>query len=119
MRALLIGVSALVLMSSAASAQQPAERMSATATQPARFLVFFNLDDATLTPEGAQVVSRAADEYKRTGAAKVAAHVIASPTRRPRAFGLTEIHSMSTKPSVTCAAEVPTGSPSSRPSHMR
>ncbi len=72
MRALLIGVSALVLMSSAAYAQQPAERMSATATQPAKFLVFFNLDDATLTPEGAQVVSRAADEYKRTGAAKVA-----------------------------------------------
>ena len=72
MRALLIGVSALVLMSSAAYAQQPAERMSATETAPTRFLVFFNLDDATLTPEGAQVVSRAADEYKRTGAAKVA-----------------------------------------------
>ena len=72
MRALLIGVSALVLMSSAAYAQQPAERMSATETAPTQFLVFFNLDDATLTPEGAQVVSRAADAYKRTGAAKVA-----------------------------------------------
>ncbi len=72
MRKLFIGVSALVLMSSAAYAQQAAERVPTTEMEPARFLVFFNLNDATLTPEGAAVVNRAADEYKRTGAARVA-----------------------------------------------
>ncbi len=72
MRKLLIGVSALVLMTSAAYAQQATEPMSTMATEPARFLVFFDLNDASLTPQGAQVVSQAADEYRRTGAARVA-----------------------------------------------
>jgi hypothetical protein len=72
MRKLFVVVTALVVLSSAAYAQQPAERMPGTETGPAKFLVFFNLNDANLTPQGAEVIRQAADEYHKTGAAKVA-----------------------------------------------
>lgn len=52
----------------AAPAPAPAP---APAKQPQLFLVFFDFDKATLTPEGAQVIQQAADYYKKTGAAKI------------------------------------------------
>jgi hypothetical protein len=45
--------------------------MTTAQTQPAEFLVFFDWDEATLTREGTQVVAQAAEEYQRTGAARV------------------------------------------------
>jgi OmpA-OmpF porin, OOP family len=70
MAELIIGLSALSLMSSAAYAQQPVERMSTTETETC--LVFFDLAQATLIPQSAEVVAKAADENKSTGAARVA-----------------------------------------------
>lgn len=93
MRSLFIGVSLLALMAPAAYAQQapkPATHQEMPAastaqrpamTQPsattqanmAKYLVFFDWDKATLTPEARRVVATAADEYKKTGAAKIVA----------------------------------------------
>ena len=39
----------------------------------AKHLVFFDWDKATLTPEARKVIASAAEEYKRTGAAKIVA----------------------------------------------
>ena len=72
MRKLFVGVSALVMLASAAYTQQSAGPVMAAETEPARFLVFFDLNEATLTPEAGRVVARAAQEYKRTGAARIA-----------------------------------------------
>jgi len=72
MRKLVIGVAALALLAPAAHAQQSAAPVSAAQTEPGRFLVFFGLDQATLTQQGAEVVAQAAEEYDRTGAARIA-----------------------------------------------
>ena len=39
----------------------------------AKHLVFFDWDKATLTPEARSIIASAAEEYKRTGAAKIVA----------------------------------------------
>ena len=39
----------------------------------AKYLVFFDWDKATLTPEARRIIATAAEEYKRTGAAKIVA----------------------------------------------
>jgi hypothetical protein len=44
-----------------------------TATEMKEFLVFFEWDKANLTPEGRQVVATAAQEYVRTGQARIVA----------------------------------------------
>jgi OmpA-OmpF porin, OOP family len=91
MRFLIIGVSLLALMAPPAYAQQapkpavPAPGAPMAAPKPtapaapaaqveaAKFLVFFDWDKATLTTEARQVVAKAADEFKRTGAARLVA----------------------------------------------
>jgi outer membrane protein OmpA-like peptidoglycan-associated protein len=97
MRSLIIGVSLLALMAPTAYAQQapkpavppPGAPMAApkgVAPQPvapraaptaqtdvAKYLVFFDWDKATLTPEARRIIASAAEEYKRTGAAKIVA----------------------------------------------
>jgi outer membrane protein OmpA-like peptidoglycan-associated protein len=40
-------------------------------TEPGKFIVFFDLNEATLTPDGARVVAEAAQEYQETGAAEI------------------------------------------------
>ena len=55
----------------------------------------------------------------RVGSASVGRHVSAAPTPRPRASACTEIISTSLTWSLTCAAAVPTGRPSSSASHSR
>jgi outer membrane protein OmpA-like peptidoglycan-associated protein len=74
MRSLLIGVSLLVLAAPAALAQQasdPTVEAVSGPVQPGRYLVFFELDRATLTSNGRSVVAEAAQEFQRTGAARV------------------------------------------------
>jgi hypothetical protein len=63
-------------MAPAAQAQQgdrPAAPGPAASQSEARFLVFFDWDQATLSTEARQIVAKAADEFKRTGAARLVA----------------------------------------------
>lgn len=73
---LLVGASLLALVAPAvAYAQQSAEPATAAVSgqiAPGEYLVFFKLNQATLTPDGADVVGQAAQEYRRTGAARIA-----------------------------------------------
>ena len=90
MRSLFIGVSSLALMVPTAYAQQapkpampqpvaPMAAPKAPAPAPAaqveaaKFLVFFDWDKATLTPEARRIIASAADEYKRTGSTRIVA----------------------------------------------
>jgi outer membrane protein OmpA-like peptidoglycan-associated protein len=88
MRPLFIGVSLLALMAPTAYAQQapkpampqPVAPMAAPKPTPpaaqaeaAKFLVFFDWDKATLTPEARRIIASAADEYKRTGSTRIVA----------------------------------------------
>jgi hypothetical protein len=77
MNKLLLGVSLLALVAPAvAYAQQSAEPATAAVSgqiAPGKYLVFFKFNQATLTPDAVQVVGQAAEEYKRTGAAKITA----------------------------------------------
>ncbi len=73
MRSLLIGVSLLALAAPAAHAQGtnvPTDAVSGP-VEPGRYLVFFDLDRATLTPSSRSVVSEAAQEFLRTGGARI------------------------------------------------
>ena len=72
---LLIGLSLLTMTTPAALAQQaddPAVDAVSGPTRPGQYLVFFELDRSTLTPNGRRVVGEAAQEFQRTGAARVA-----------------------------------------------
>ena len=91
MRHLFIGVSLLALMAPTAHAQQapkpampqpvaPMAAPKATAPAPAatqaeaaKFLVFFDWDKATLTPEARRIIASAADEYKKSGSTRIVA----------------------------------------------
>jgi outer membrane protein OmpA-like peptidoglycan-associated protein len=75
MKKLLIGVSLLALLGPAAYAQQGSEPATTAVSgqiEPGKYRVFFTFNQATLTPNGARVVGEAAEEYKRTGAARIA-----------------------------------------------
>jgi hypothetical protein len=74
MRSLLLGVSLLALAAPAVHAQQaddPTAPAVSGPVQPGRYLVFFEFDRATLTPDGRSVVAEAAQEFQRTGAAVI------------------------------------------------
>jgi outer membrane protein OmpA-like peptidoglycan-associated protein len=91
MRSLIIGVSLLALMAPTAYAQQapkpavPAPGAPLAAPKPtapapaaaqveaAKFLVFFDWDKATLTPEARRVIASAADEFKKIGSTRIVA----------------------------------------------
>ncbi len=85
MRKLFIGVSALVMLASAAYIQQSAGPVMAAETEPGRFLVFFDLNEASLTPEAGRVVARAAQDYRQGGTAADHRH---RPYRHFRLRGL-------------------------------
>ena len=73
---LLVGISLLALLAPAVvygqQSAQPATAAVSGQIAPGKYLVFFELNQATLTPDGADVVGQAAQEYKRTGAARIA-----------------------------------------------
>ena len=91
MRSMFIGVSLLALMAPTAYAQQapkpavPAPGTPMAAPKPtapaapaaqveaAKFLVFFDWDKATLTPEARRVIASAADEFKKIGSTRIVA----------------------------------------------
>jgi outer membrane protein OmpA-like peptidoglycan-associated protein len=73
MNELLLGVSLLALLAPAAYAQQASEPATTALSgqiEPGKYRVFFNFNQATLTP--ARVVGEAPEKYKRTGAARIA-----------------------------------------------
>jgi hypothetical protein len=63
-------VAFLALLAPAAHAQQPGGA-EAFQDEPGRYVVFFALDSAALDAEAREVVQAAADEFQRTGAARV------------------------------------------------
>jgi hypothetical protein len=71
---LLVGVSLLALAGPAAHAQSDTQAVPPPETEgPGRYLVFFAFDRAELTEEGRQTVARAAEDYRRTGTARITA----------------------------------------------
>jgi OmpA family len=71
---LLVGVSLLALAGPAAHAQSGPQEVPPPETEgPGRYLVFFAFDRAELTEEDRQTVARAAEDYRRTGMARVTA----------------------------------------------
>jgi hypothetical protein len=74
MRSLLIGVSLLALAAPAAYAQgadTPTDAAVSGRVEPRRYLVFFELDRATLTPDARSAVSEAAQDFLSAGAARI------------------------------------------------
>jgi hypothetical protein len=75
MRNLYLGISLLALLAPAAVQAQGMGGMDEPATSgqvsPGLYRVFFGFDEATLTPDGRQVVAQAAEEYRRTGQARI------------------------------------------------
>jgi hypothetical protein len=72
MKRLLVSLALSILVVSGAAAQQSsAPLMTVAQAEPGEFVVFFDTDEATLTPEGAQVVAQAAEAYQETGDARI------------------------------------------------
>jgi len=74
MKNLLAGLILAALVAPAASAQQaaqPAATPMSGQTEPGQFLVYFDTDEASLTPDGTRVVAEAAQLYQETGAARI------------------------------------------------
>jgi hypothetical protein len=71
---LLVGVPLLALAGPAAHAQSDTQAVPPPETEgPGRYLVFFAFDRAELTEEDRQTVARAAEDYRRTGTARITA----------------------------------------------
>lgn len=73
MRTLIIGVSLLALSMPVAHAQQSTSEAAATQAEVGTFFVPFDFGRAALNAQARQVVAQAAEEYKRTGTARVIA----------------------------------------------
>jgi outer membrane protein OmpA-like peptidoglycan-associated protein len=80
MRTLVVAGSILVLSASGAYAQMapkpaapPPTAPASPAAQMAKFLVFFDWDRYNLTAEGKRVVAQAAEEFKKSGQARIVA----------------------------------------------
>ena len=70
MRKLLAGLMLAAVLVPTAYAQQASERAITVAqAEPRQFTVFFETDQATLSPDAAQVVAQAAQAYQQTGGA--------------------------------------------------
>jgi OmpA family len=69
MRKLLVGLVLAALSAPGAYAQQqpPVSRQ----IEPGEYIVYFNTDQATLTPDGMRVVAEAADAYQQSGGARI------------------------------------------------
>jgi OmpA family len=72
MRKLLVSLTLSVLAVSGAAAQQSSEPSTVAQAELMEFVVFFDTDEATLTPEGARVVDQAAEAYREAGGARIA-----------------------------------------------
>jgi OOP family OmpA-OmpF porin len=75
MRTLVIGAALLALMAPDAYAQQSGSPTAAAVsgqTEPGHYMIFFELDRATLTSSARQVIAQAAQDYQRTGTVQIA-----------------------------------------------
>ena len=75
MRTLVIGAALLALMAPDAYAQQsggPTAAAMSGQTEPGHYMIFFELDRATLTSSARQVIAQAAQDYQRTGTVQIA-----------------------------------------------
>jgi outer membrane protein OmpA-like peptidoglycan-associated protein len=65
-------LSALVVQTAyAQQSSEPATTAFSGQTEPEKFLVLFDMDEATLSPDATRAINEAAEEYHRTGAARV------------------------------------------------
>jgi hypothetical protein len=71
MKALVIGASLLALMAPMAHAQTGEQVAPPEVQGGGHYLVTFGLDQTTLTQQDRRVIAQAADDYRRTGAARV------------------------------------------------
>jgi hypothetical protein len=71
MKALVIGASLLALMAPVAHAQTSGQVAPPTVEGGGRYLVTFGLDQTTLTAEDRRVIAQAAEDFRRTGSARV------------------------------------------------
>ena len=55
------------------TAPRPAPQAAPAQAEAAKFLVFFDWDKATLTPEARKIIASAADEFKKTGSTRIVA----------------------------------------------
>jgi OmpA family len=70
-RALLIGASILAVTAPVAHAQTGGQVAPAEVQGGGHYLVTFGLDQTTLTEEDRRVIAQAADDYRRTGSARI------------------------------------------------
>jgi hypothetical protein len=71
---LLVGASLLALAGPAAHAQSGPQAVPPPETEgPGRYRVFFAFDRAELTEDDRQIIARAAEDYRRTGTARITA----------------------------------------------
>ena len=71
MRSLLLGAAMVALMAPAAFAQSMDGADAPIMEGPGRYLVFFPWDKATLTADDQRIVAQAAEEFRRTGSARI------------------------------------------------
>ena len=71
MKHLLLGVAIATITTSVALAQPTRDPAAPLTEGPGRYLVFFPLSKATLSADDQQVISQAADEFRRTGSAQI------------------------------------------------
>ena len=71
MKKLLAGFMLSALLMPTAYAQQASEPITVAQAEPGQFVVFFDTNEATLSPEGTRVVAEAAEAYQETGDARI------------------------------------------------
>ena len=71
MKKLLAGFMLSALLVPTAYAQQTSEPITVAQAEPGQFIVFFDTNEATLSPDGTRVVAEAAEAYQETGAARI------------------------------------------------
>jgi hypothetical protein len=71
MKRFLAGLLLAALLAPSAYAQQRETTPAPAAAEPGEFLIWFDTNQSTLTPEGLRVVAQAAEAYKQRGAARI------------------------------------------------
>jgi hypothetical protein len=71
MRSVLAGLLLAALLAPSAYAQQRETTPAPAPAEPGEFLIWFETNQSTLTPEGLRVVAQAAEAYKQRGAARI------------------------------------------------
>ena len=71
MKRFLAGLVLAALLAPSAYAQQRETTPAPAPAEPGEFLIWFDTNQSTLTPEGLRVVAQAAEAYKQRGAARI------------------------------------------------